>query len=166
MSTCTGAPSVAGGKTDPRFRTVSAPGKRRVSPEAVSAGARRRCPATTARVSTAAATANASAPANDRPPGAVRSGGTGVPLHPHDLGATREEALEEHGLVAFTRPDHRRAASLADLVRHVAPDGEYQRDDERDEDDRREQYVDGHDCSCSESADALELPPAHLHVEQ
>src|SRR3954468_26245 len=166
MSTCTVAAGAAGGKPDPRFRTVSAPGKRRVSPEAVSASARRRCHATTASVSTATATANASAPAKDRHRCAVRSGGTVVPLHRHDLGATREEALEEHGLVAVARPDRRRAASLADLVRHVAPDGEYQRDDERDEDDRREQYVDGHDCSCSESADALELPPAHLHVEQ
>src|SRR3954467_2859720 len=166
MSTCTGAASVAGGNTDPRFRTVSAPGKRWVSPEAVSASARRRCHATTASVRTATATTNARAPANDRHRCAVRSGGTVVPLHRHDFGATREEALEEPGLVAFARPDHRRAASLADLVCHVAPDGEYQRDDERDEDDRREQYVDGHDCSCSESADALELPPAHLHVEQ
>src|SRR4051812_32460278 len=137
MSTCTGASSVAGGNTDPRFRTVSAPGKRWVSPEAVSASARRRCHATTASVSTATATANARAPANDRHRCAVRSGGTVVPLHRHDLGATREEALEEYRLVAFARADHRRAATLADLVRHVAPDGEYQRDDERDQDDRR-----------------------------
>src|SRR5690242_10305626 len=144
MATRTGLPNVAGGSREPRLSTVSAPEKRRAFCAVVRARARRRCQATTASVRRATVATNATPPANDRHRPGERSGCTIVDLHARHLDPTREETLEEHGLVAFTRPDHRRPAALPHLVGHVAPDGENERHDERDENDRGEQNVDGH----------------------